>query len=161
MSARQPEFQGQLLVWSIRHTTDLRLKEMQPTFILACCPAPLLVPLSPLEIFGWLLERQLSERLGLGRETIPPAEPGLIIMSSDRGKLVMAPSRLTCRSACLHRAPHAVVFGRLMLANSYSVIILALPMSFLLLLCSSACVGWPWKDQGAINLGSVQVSNET
>lgn len=68
---------------------------MQPTFILACCPAPLLVPLSPLEIFGWLLECQLSERLSLSRETIPPAEPLLIIMSSDRGKLVMAPSRLT------------------------------------------------------------------
>lgn len=48
-----------------------------------------------------------------------------------------------------------------MLANSYSMIILALLMSFLLLLCSSACAGWPWKDQGAINLGSVQVFNET
>lgn len=47
-----------------------------------------------------------------------------------------------------------------MLANAYSMIILALRMSFLLLLCSSACAAWPWKDQGPINLGSVQIFNE-
>lgn len=68
---------------------------MQPTFILASFPAPLLVPLSPFEIFGWLLECQLSERLGLGWEMSPPPEPLLIVMFSDRGKLVVAPSRLT------------------------------------------------------------------
>ena len=75
------------------HRWSLSLKELQPDFILACCPAPLLVPFSPLEIFGWLLD--LSQQLSLSWETSPPAKPPLIVMFSDRGKLVVATSRLT------------------------------------------------------------------